>query len=240
MQTNAAQELLALCDRWTAGTAKTTAGQRGPTAGNVPSAELWKSQTLAVTLLAEIEAFHIAMGEDTSKDPFFLAMWNYIYAPNIKWFDSPSALKFDPMMRRTLSAISKLMAASDGLPSLDESELGALRDALERARELLGEAPGPVDDRRRHILYLLDRAIGMASGEKVDLLGLRSLTFEATGAAIGDQRIWGWSKAPELFRKLGLASSKFGARIAEDVMVDKAIEAGEPIVKALIEASTRS
>lgn len=247
METNAARELLKIVDRWDAGSGQYLAGKRiGKSTGSI-SRRLWVQQNRAVTLLMEIEAFSREIGDEVEDDPFFGEMWKYIYAPSKNWSSSDSGIVLDKMVRRNLETLSRFMAGHRSSPSLGDTEVEALRSAIQECLDLLEVAPGGDEEHRRHVAYLLKRSLDILNGESVDLIALQNLSFQAVGAAMSDATLWTWDKSGSFFQNVSVIARVWGPKVAAQAATDMtanllidggkvAAQVSGTVIKGLIEA----
>ncbi|WP_341856384.1 hypothetical protein [Brachybacterium sp. GPGPB12] len=75
-----------------------------------------------------------------------------------------------------------MMDSSPAAAVVDEVEIDALRDTVQECLDVLDAEAGDVEERTNYVRYLLRRCLDILEGEEVDLLALRDLSFQATGA----------------------------------------------------------
>lgn len=235
METNAAQELLAIVGRWDEANSQYLSGKRTGKGSASITRKLWEQQNRAVALMMEIESFSAEIGDDVDTDPFISAMWEYIYAPTRNWVSSDSGIKLDPMVRRNLGTLAKFMAGHRSAPRLDDAEIDALRGAIQQSIELLAAAPDGHSDHRAHITYLLSRCKDILDGADVDLIALRKLSFEAVGAAMSDATLWAWDESGSFFQNVSVIARTWGPKMAgqaaTQVSTDLVIDGGKVVAQ---------
>ena len=74
------------------------------------------------------------------------------------------------------------MDSSPAAAVVDEVEIDALRDTVQQCLDVLDTEARDVEERANYVRYLLRRCLDLLKGEEVDLLALRDLSFQATGA----------------------------------------------------------
>lgn len=141
----------------------------------------------ACKLLSEsIRAVELIGAYNEGNEKVFEELWSAITVPDGSWFDHPMG-EIGGMTRTAAENLASMLNSSQSLPvTLKDEQLDALRAALQKLRmqiEELSEDPEHLH-LYRYILYLIDRCLNILDGEDVNLMALRSLSFEIGGAAV--------------------------------------------------------
>ena len=248
METNAAKELLEIVDRWGSEKGRFAMTARGSQERSSATRELRDEANRAVTLLMEVEAFSHEVGDrDEGDEALFASLWNYLFLPRHDWAGEGTASKLDGRDRQSLKLLSRMMNGHRSSPRLDDTEVVALRGAIEQCLDLLEVAPGGVEEHREHVAYLLKRCLDILDGEAVDLIALQNLSFQAVGAAMSDGTLWEWDNSGTFFQNVSVIARVWGPKVAANAAVEVAsnlvldggkvlAQLGGTAVRGLIEA----
>lgn len=172
VKTNAARELLGLVDRW----------NKGQAVWEVRNADgdIWGESHRAVRLLREVEGFLASREDPSAFHELITKLREFTFASNAAWTRNSTQLETHD--RTQLLLVGELMDSSPAAAVVDEVEIDALRDTVQQCLDVLDTEAGDVEERANYVRYLLRRCLDLLKGEEVDLLALRDLSFQATGA----------------------------------------------------------
>lgn len=172
VKTNAARELLAMVDRWNRGQKVWEVRDSGD--------GIWLEEHRAVRLLREVEGYIASQDDPEEFADLVDELRRFVFASDTNWGTNASRLeKHD---RTQLRLVADLMDSSPAAAVVDEVEIDALRDTVQQCLDVLDTEVGDVEERANYVRYLLRRCLDILEGEEVDLLALRDLSFQATGA----------------------------------------------------------
>ena len=199
--------------------------------GAVDSAEFWKGHRTAARYLMEIEDALTALEAAGENVDFYRetvpAWYRAVFSQSVPW----STQTNDSIRRvstvaeiRLLRALGAHIAAVKWVPPLDNDHLNSLRDALNRARELVLADDDLLEEVKRYILGLIHEASEcLDDSQLTDAVRMRSITMELGGAmstvsemkSDADPKKQKWSEG-----------AKNVLRSISDKMTQKAIEMG--------------
>lgn len=141
---------------------------------------IWLEEHRAVRLLREVEGYIASQDEPEEFADLVDELRRFVFASDTNWGTNASRLeKHD---RTQLRLVADLMDSSPAAAVVDEVEIDALRDTVQQCLDVLDTEVGDVEERANYVRYLLRRCLDILEGEEVDLLALRDLSFQATGA----------------------------------------------------------
>lgn len=242
METNAATELLKLVSAWNEDTSNGVTRQRNTNGEKGYTEAFWQTQARAVSLLTEVEAFSVEIGDFDSDLEFFRRLREFVWAPHVDWDATSYVLNLDDLVLSNLRKLARMMRSSPHNVRLEDAEVVALRRAVQQCLDLLRVAPAGVKEHGEHIGYLLERCANILDGDAVDLIGLQSLSFMVVSDSLGTEVLWQWDKSAKFFQNVAVIARAFGPKVAvsaaSSVTSDLVIK-GAKVARALAASAIR-
>lgn len=210
---NPARAMLDLVDLWSK--ADETVSQRRGIHGPLGT-PLYRSQDYAVRVLRDLE--QVLEREDALEEYQSLLdeLHAFVYTPSQDW--ERVTASFNGAKRMALSALTRWLDTVPGATfSLTQAQVDALRGALQECLNIIDAEHAEGEKFFDYLRYVLTSCLELLEGESVDLLDLRSLSYEATALCIqatpriSDERRKAW------LNEAGKISLAFGGNVFSGV-----------------------
>ena len=142
------------------------------------------THTRLLGMLASCENIAHATDKWERNSTLFNLVWEQLMLVNSDWGTYRTTLD-----EGWMSSLWNLADSFDNLSllpiSLEPEQIDGIRVALEKMQDILNADSQIPQQIQRPLLYLIHRALDILAGEDVDLIALRSISFEILGATIG-------------------------------------------------------
>lgn len=142
------------------------------------------THTRLLGMLASCENIAHATDKWERNSTLFNLLWERLMLVESDW-----AMYGTTLDEGWMSSLWNLADSFDNLSllpiSLEPEQIDGIRVALEKMQDILNADSQIPQQIRGPLLYLIRRALDILAGEDVDLIALRSITFEILGATIG-------------------------------------------------------
>ena len=142
------------------------------------------THTRLLGMLASCENIACATNKWERNSTLFNLLWERLMLVDSDWAMYGTTL--DEGWMSSLWNLADSFEALSFLPiSLEQEQIDGIRTALEKMQDILNADSQIPQQIRGPLLYLIHRALDILAGEDVDLIALRSISFEILGATIG-------------------------------------------------------
>ena len=142
------------------------------------------THTRLLGMLVSCENIARATNKWERNSTLFNLIWEQLMLVNSDWGTYGTTL--DEGWMSSLWNLADSFDTLSLLPiSLEQEQIDGIRTALEKMQDILNADSQIPQQIRGPLLYLIHRALDILAGEDVDLIALRSISFEILGATIG-------------------------------------------------------